>query len=90
MQTLTDGGLFRGKWIKFHVRLRTSSDWARLEVPGLPYLLAVEDPAEEAAKADALLRRSRWSSAAPARGGRPFPPARSSAFPTRRTTTCTW
>ena len=48
MQTLTNGGLFRGKWIKLHVQLRTSSDWARLEVPGVPYLLAVEAPAQEA------------------------------------------
>ena len=51
MQTLTNGGLFRGKWIKFHVQLRTSSDWARLEVPGVPYLLAVEDPMQKAVKA---------------------------------------
>ena len=51
MQTLTNGGLFRGKWIRLHVQLRTTSDWARLEVPGVPYLLAVEDPAQEAAKA---------------------------------------
>ena len=48
MQTLSRGGKFCGKWIKMAMQLRTSSDWARLEVAGLPYLLAVEDPSEEA------------------------------------------
>jgi hypothetical protein len=50
MQTVTSGGLFRGKWIKFRVRMRSSSDWARLEIPGVPYLLGVDDPENEMAK----------------------------------------